>query len=66
MNELEFTKHFIATFLSQGQTPDALYDLYEIKSGNDKLLLEHINALISIFEKAKEELETRIGDDKNE
>lgn len=57
MNELEFTKHFIITYLSQVQTPDAIYDICEIRSGNNKPLLEHIKALINIFAKAKEQLE---------
>lgn len=62
MNELEFTKNFIITYLSQDQTPDAIYDIYKIRSGNNKLLLEHITAIINIFTKAKEQLEG----DKNE
>ena len=59
VTELELSKHLIVTYLSQAQTPDALCDLYEIRSGNDSLLLEHINALISIFKKAKKELERK-------
>ena len=62
MNELEFTKHFIITYFSQAQTIDAISDIYEIRSGNNKILLEHITAIINIFTKAKEQLEG----DKNE
>lgn len=57
MNELQLAKKIIVTFLGNSLTPDSMYDLYEINSGNDDLLLEHIKALKKIFEVAIEQLE---------
>lgn len=62
MTELELTKDIIIAFLSKYQTPAGLVGIYEINTGNKKCLLDHITALIEIFNKAKEQLEG----DKNE
>lgn len=62
MKETDLAKEIIITFLEKSQTPDALADIYEITSGNNKLLLGHIIALINIFTKAKEQLEGDINE----
>lgn len=62
MNEIEFAKRMILNTLGQNLSPEALSDAYEISHGNNKILLEHITAIINIFTKAKEKLEG----DKNE
>ena len=59
LKELEIATKIVQTFLSTNQTLAALQDIYEINSGNEKVLLGHINALIKIFTKAKEKLEGR-------
>ena len=63
MTELELTKDIIIAFLSKYQTPTGLVGIYEINAGNKKCLLDHITALIEIFNKAKEQL---LEGDKNE
>lgn len=60
MNELDFVKQMISTYLAAEQKPDGLYDLFEINNGNKRLLLGHIDTLIKIFNKAKEQLEKEI------
>lgn len=54
----EVAKRIIIAYLSEGQTPDGIYDIYEIKQGNDELLLGHIKALKNIFTNAIKEMET--------
>lgn len=54
--ELELTKDIIISYLSKSPTPEGINTIYEICHGNDKELLGHINALISIFETARDEL----------
>ena len=63
MTELELTKDIIIAFLSKYQTPEGLLDICEINTGNKECLLDHIMALIEIFNKAKEQL---LEGDKNE
>ena len=63
MNEIEFAKRMILNTLGQNLSPEALSDAYEISHGNNKILLEHITALIEIFNKAKEQM---LAGDKNE
>lgn len=62
MTELEVAKNIVTAFIGQYQTSRDIYELYEIKSGNNKVLLDHINAMIYVLEKAKKQLE----EDKNE
>lgn len=57
MSELDVAKKIIIAFIGKDQSPRGLYEIFEIQSGNDKLLLEHINVIIRIFEKAKKQLE---------
>ena len=62
MTELEVAKNIVTAFIRQYQTSRDIYELYEIHSGNNKVLLDHINAMIYVLEKAKKQLE----EDKNE
>ena len=62
MTELEVAKNIETAFIGQYQTSRDIYELYEIHSGNNKVLLDHINAMIYVLEKAKKQLE----EDKNE
>lgn len=59
MRHKELAKNVITAYLSKNGdfTPDGFFIMYEINSGNDELLLEHIKALKNIFEKAIEEME---------
>ena len=57
MTELEIAKNIIISYLSTNVTAENMYVIYELRNGNNKELLEHIKALISIFQKAKEQLE---------
>lgn len=50
-------KAVILAYLGNGLKPEGLYDIYEINRGNKKVLLGHIMALKTIFEKAIEEIE---------
>lgn len=63
MTELEFAKHMITTYLGETQTPDSLYDLMELKSGNKKILLGHLKALADVFSEAKKQLEKEMEND---
>lgn len=57
---------FIIKILQNNDNPvsEALYELYEIQSGNKKIIIEHIKAIRNIMNKALEELEQ--GSDSNE
>lgn len=57
ITELEVAKNIVTAFIGQYQTPRDVYELYEIRSGNNEVLLTHINAMIYILEKAKKQLE---------
>ena len=57
MTELEVAKNIIISYLSTNVTAESIYVVYELRNGNNKELLEHIKALINIFQKAKEQLE---------
>lgn len=57
MSELDVAKEIIVAFIGKDLSPRGVYEIFEIQSGNDKLLLEHINLIIRIFEKAKKQLE---------
>lgn len=56
---------FIIKILQNNDNPvsEALYELYEIQSGNKKIIIEHIKAIRNIMNKALEELEQ--GSDSN-
>lgn len=57
MRELELSKEIITSYLNKNITLYGLNDLYEINDGNEKLLLEHLKALVNIFQKAIDYLE---------
>ncbi len=57
MNKIELSKEIICAFLEKNISLNNLNELYEIKSGNKKLLLEHLKALSNIFRETIEELE---------
>lgn len=57
MNKIELSKEIICAFLEKNISLNNLNELYEIKSGNKKILLEHLKALSNIFREATEELE---------
>ena len=66
-DELKTAKRVVIQILSTGTNFDSLHDLYEIRSGNKQLLLQHIQALASIFSVAYADLLKEINDDnKNE
>lgn len=50
---------FICDILKNSSTPTrkSLFDLYEIQSGNKKLLLKHLKAITNIMNRAIKELE---------
>ena len=54
---LQIAKDIILTYLGAEETPDGLYDIYEIKNGNKEVLMQYLKALDSIFQSAVEELE---------
>ena len=58
---LQVAFDIIMTYLGAKETPDGLYDIYEIKQGNKDVLLQHLKAMDSIFQSAIKEIE---GDNK--
>lgn len=59
----QVAKSVIKAYLGQRMSPDNTYALYEINSGNDDLLLEHIKALRYIFGEAIKEIEESKGEE---
>lgn len=58
MSEVEVAKRVIVSYLKNANSSTAsIAEAFEIELENNELLLEHIKALINIFNKAKEELE---------
>lgn len=53
---LQVATDIILTYLKEKETPDGLYDIYEIKHGNKDVLLQHLKAMDSIFQSAIEVL----------
>jgi hypothetical protein len=62
--ELDVAKSIIRNHLNTNLNIDSLDAIYEIDNDNKELLLAHVDALINIFKKAKEQLEEMIGSDK--
>ena len=62
--ELNVAKSIIRNHLYTNLNIDSLNALYEIDNGNKELLLAHIEAIISIFKNAKEQLEEEMKGDK--
>lgn len=55
----------VRAYLSYGEpTPDGIYDILEISSGNKEVLLSHLKAIRNICSKAIEALE--VNDERNE
>lgn len=62
--ELDVAKSIIRNHLNMNSNIDSLNSIYEIDNGNKELLLAHIEAIISIFKKAKEQLEEEMKGNK--
>lgn len=62
--ELDVAKSIIRNHLDTNLNIDSMNSMYEIYNGNKELLLAHIEAIISIFKKAKEQLEEEMKGDK--
>lgn len=62
--ELDVAKRIIINHLNANLNIDSLNVLYEIDNDNKELLLSHIDAVINIFKKAKEQLEEEMKGDK--
>lgn len=62
--ELDVATSIIINNLNTHLSMESLDSLYEITNGNKKVLLAHIEAIISIFKKAKEQLEEEMKGDK--
>lgn len=62
--ELDVAKSIICNHLRTNLNIDSLNVLYEIDNDNKELLLAHIDAVINIFKKAKEQLEEEMKGDK--
>ena len=56
--EVEVSIHFLELILGYQDAPaEALYDLFEIKNGNKKVILEHLKTINKITMKAIKDLE---------
>ena len=62
--ELDVAKSIIRNHLHTNLNIDSLNALSEIDHDNKELLLAHVDAIISIFKKAKEQLEEEMKGDK--
>lgn len=62
--ELNVAKSIIRNHLNTNLNIDSLNALYEIDNDNKELLLAHVDAVINIFKKAKEQLEEEMKGDK--
>lgn len=62
--ELDVAKSIIRNHLHTNLNIDSLDALCEIDNGNKELLLAHVDAVINIFKKAKEQLEEEMKGDK--
>ena len=57
MTPKEFAKELIITYMGQTPKPENVLTIWEIKNGNDELLLEHTKAINGILEDAIKEME---------
>lgn len=62
--ELDVAKSIIRNHLDTNLNIDSASSIYDIQSGNKEILLSHIDACISIFNKAKKQLEEEMKGDK--
>lgn len=55
------SKHFVEVILNNHAEPttEGLADLFEVKSGNKEILLEHLKAITNIMNHAIKELEEK-------
>lgn len=58
-NYVEISKRFVIAILNQNINIESANELYEINSGNTKLLLKHLKAITSIINNAINELESK-------
>lgn len=58
-NYVEISKRFVIAILNQNINIESINELYEINSGNTKLLLKHLKAITNIVNKAIKELERK-------
>lgn len=54
---IDIAKEIVVSFIGQHQTPRDIYEIYEIQSGNNKVLLDYIDIMIYILKSAKKQLE---------
>lgn len=54
---IEISKRFVIIILNQNMNIESANEIYEINSGNTKLLLKHLKAITNIMNKAIKELE---------
>ena len=54
---IDVAKEVICAYLNTGVTAEGVFMVYEIRSGNKEMLLEHTKALRNIFDMAIKELE---------
>ena len=66
IKEVEVAKNIILNNLSTNQNTENLRNIFEIRSNNKEILLEHINALINIFTRAKETLELELENEEKD
>ncbi len=57
MTSLQVAMQVIEAYLGKDLTPDGLYDLLQIHSGNKKTIRGHLSALATIFKEALEEFD---------
>lgn len=62
--ELDFVRGMIINYLNTNINAENLSAIFAIQQGDNDELLEHIEALISIFIRAKEQLERKIENDR--
>jgi len=57
--EVEFARQCVVSILNNNNAPttEGLVEIINIKFGDNTVLLEHLKALVSIFQSAIEELE---------
>lgn len=60
--EIEIARSIITTYLTSLDESEPMIEAMSICTGNNILLLQHINALINIFNRAKTELEIMLND----
>ena len=61
--ELDFARGMIINYLNNGENADSLYAIFQIQQGDKEELLEHIEAILSIFIEAKNQLEKEMEND---